>query len=135
MKITVGQAAKETGKSKSTISRAIKSGRLSAAKDGTGFLIDPSELFRVYGAPVAQPMTQPRAQPPETQATEIAVLRAQLEARTEVEALLRDTVEDLRQRLTRAELLLTDQRAKPDAAQADPGPTSPSLWRRLFGQK
>lgn len=47
--LTLGQAAVETGMAKSAISRAIKSGRLSARKNETGsFEIDPAELFRVY---------------------------------------------------------------------------------------
>lgn len=49
MVYTLGEAAKATGKSKATISKAIKSGRISASKDDTGtFRIDPSELHRVY---------------------------------------------------------------------------------------
>lgn len=47
--LTLGQAAIETGMAKSAISRAIKSGRLSARKKENGsFEIDPAELFRVY---------------------------------------------------------------------------------------
>lgn len=47
--LTLSQAAKLTRKSKSTLNRAIKSGRLSAVRneDGT-FSIDPSELMRVF---------------------------------------------------------------------------------------
>jgi hypothetical protein len=49
MVYTLGEAAKATGKSKATISKAIKSGRISAKKGDTGaFAIDPSELHRVY---------------------------------------------------------------------------------------
>ena len=49
MVYTLGDAAKATGKSKATISKAIKSGRISAIKDETGtFQIDPAELHRVY---------------------------------------------------------------------------------------
>jgi hypothetical protein len=49
MSYTLGQAAKATGTSKPTLSRAIKSGRLSAQKQPDGsFVIDPAELHRVY---------------------------------------------------------------------------------------
>lgn len=49
MVYTLGEAAKATGKSKATLSKAIKIGRISARKDETGtFQIDPSELHRVY---------------------------------------------------------------------------------------
>ena len=51
MVYTLGEASKATGRSKSTISKAIKSGRISAKKGETGaFAIDPSELHRVYPA-------------------------------------------------------------------------------------
>ncbi|WP_170775905.1 hypothetical protein [Ruegeria lacuscaerulensis] len=47
--LSLGQAAKEVGVAKSTISKAIKDGRLSAEKlDNGSYKIDPSELFRVY---------------------------------------------------------------------------------------
>jgi excisionase family DNA binding protein len=47
--LSLRDAAQQTGVSKSTIFRAIKSGRLSAARtDEGGFAIDPAELFRVY---------------------------------------------------------------------------------------
>jgi hypothetical protein len=49
MVFTVGMAAKATGKSKSTISKAIKKGKISAARKPDGsYEIQPVELFRVY---------------------------------------------------------------------------------------
>ncbi len=49
MMLTLGQAAKEVGKSKTAISNAIKSGRVSAGRtESGGYQIDPAELFRVY---------------------------------------------------------------------------------------
>jgi len=46
--LSLREAAQQTGSNKSTIWRAIKSGRLSATRlDGGGFAIDPAELFRV----------------------------------------------------------------------------------------
>lgn len=46
---TMGQAAKEVGTSKTSIHRAIKSGKLSASRNDDGtFSIDPAELFRAY---------------------------------------------------------------------------------------
>ena len=51
MRYTLGQAAKAVGKSKSTLSRAIKKGKISAEHDAHGqFAIDPAELHRVYPA-------------------------------------------------------------------------------------
>lgn len=46
---TLGTAAKATGKSKTTIQRAITKGQLSADKlQNGGYSIDPSELHRVF---------------------------------------------------------------------------------------
>jgi hypothetical protein len=49
MYFSLGQAAKETGKSKSVIYNALKSGRLSGRHNDKGeWEIDPAELFRVF---------------------------------------------------------------------------------------
>jgi DNA-binding transcriptional MerR regulator len=49
MGYTLGQAAKATGVSKMTLSRAIKKGIISASKNESGgYIIDPSELHRVF---------------------------------------------------------------------------------------
>jgi excisionase family DNA binding protein len=51
LRYTAGQAAKVTGKSVPTITRAIAKGKLSAEKTATGgYLIDASELHRVFPA-------------------------------------------------------------------------------------
>jgi len=114
-RLSIGEAARLTGKSKSTISRAVKSGRISAARDGNRVLIDPSELARVFDATVAQPLQSNDAQPPATTPrhptsdaleTEIRMLREMLDRE-------RETVDDLRQRLTRAQAVIEDHRQKP----------------------
>ena len=48
MFLTLGEAAKQTGFSKATLSRAIKDGKLSATRstETQSFKIDPAELFR-----------------------------------------------------------------------------------------
>lgn len=49
MAYTLGQAARAANVSKTTIQRAIKSGRLSASRQLDGsYLIDPAELHRVF---------------------------------------------------------------------------------------
>jgi hypothetical protein len=49
MELSLGQAAKVTGLGKTTLTRAIKAGRLSATRREDGsYAIDPSELSRVY---------------------------------------------------------------------------------------
>jgi hypothetical protein len=49
---SLAQAAKATGKSKPTIMRAIKAGKVSAMRrDDGSYQIDPAELHRVYPVP------------------------------------------------------------------------------------
>lgn len=51
VEVSASQAAKKVGKSVPTITRAIKNGKLSAnPRDGGGWIIDTSELFRVWPA-------------------------------------------------------------------------------------
>jgi len=98
-------AAQQAGTSKSTILRAIKSGRLSAAKTAAGgYEIDPAELSRVYSPKpstvAAQRSTQRSAghdAPPDAPATvapETAVLIAVMEANVKA---LKAMVDELRQ--------------------------------------
>jgi len=48
--MSLKEAAEAVGKDPSTLSRAVKSGRLSCSKDSSGQRIfDPAELMRVYG--------------------------------------------------------------------------------------
>src|SRR3954470_14656037 len=59
--VTLGEAARLTRLNKSTVSRAVKSGRLSATRrDDGSFLVDIAELERVFtirAAPAASPTT------------------------------------------------------------------------------
>lgn len=49
MRYTLGQAARATGKSKTTIQRAVAKGLVSGEKGQNGeYRIDPSELHRVF---------------------------------------------------------------------------------------
>ncbi len=49
MSYTLNEAAKATGKSKTTIHRALKSGKVSAVKrDNGAYAIEPAELHRVF---------------------------------------------------------------------------------------
>ena len=99
MTYTLGTAAKATGKSKPTIQRAIKSGKISAKKNENGtYAIDPAELHRVY-PPVSsnsnESGTVKQSETPNSNGMlqrEIELLREQLDRE-------RDTVTDLRRRL------------------------------------
>jgi len=107
MKFSLTQAAKQVGKSKPTISKAIKTGRLSAVKVGNGYEIDAAELFRVYPKQQANISTGQT-----TDETRVALL--ELEAKMLRQQLEReqDTVADLRTRLDKAEALITDARPR-----------------------
>jgi len=59
MYLTLGQAAKEAGVAKSTISKALASGKLSyREKSSEGYKIDPAELFRVYPKTTKTPVDE-----------------------------------------------------------------------------
>ena len=126
---TLGTAAKHVGKSKPTISKAIKDGKLSATKVNGVYQIDPSELDRAF----------PRNSPSEAQ---IAPLRASSRSIDVALAEQRNShleaaVEDLRARLDemKAERDQAVQDAREDRARVvalleDQRPKS--LWSKLF---
>jgi excisionase family DNA binding protein len=141
--LTLGQAAKEVGKSKTTLTNAIKSGRMSATKlEGGQYSIDPAELFRVY-SPVDRQLDSQcaRHSTPEIDANlhlETDLLRDLIEqVKSERDDLRRrlDEAESSRQRmeseLTRLTLLITDQ-SKP---KNPPSTKKGELWQKLFGNK
>ncbi len=103
MSYTLGDAAKATGKSKTTLHRAIKSGKISANKavDGS-YSIDPAELHRVFPpATVATPVAPLQRNEPEQSGNTLETLRIQLEMlekeRERERALLQETIADLRE--------------------------------------
>lgn len=130
MKLSASQAAQAVGKSIPTITRAIKSGKISAERllQG-GYAIDPSELHRVWPAVTKSDNMSGNMSGHETPRetgmleAEIQMLRekiAEIEAERERERRqLSETVDDLRRRLDsegverRALMaLITDQREK-----------------------
>lgn len=119
MVYTLGEAAKATGKSKATISKAIKSGRISASKGETGvFAIDPSELHRVYPATVDIEHEETHIFPQVNSKDDglIRELQARLDAAqerlTDKESVIADLKEDRDKWRQQATTLLTDQRPK-----------------------
>lgn len=118
MYLSLGQAAKETGKSKSVISKALHSGRLSGKKNDKGeWEIDPAELFRVFTKQNDLERKKEQNGTPENPAQnallqqEIRHLREQLDRERELNRDLNrrlDAENEERRKLT---LLLTDQRA------------------------
>lgn len=130
MSYTLGEAAKAVGKSKTTLHRAIKSGKISASRaDDGSYVIEPSELHRLFpsvtpgttGAPLHRNDT-------EQQSYNLGTLRIQMEMqekeRERERALLQETIADLREDRDKwrqqATALLEDKRPN-------------GFWRKLFG--
>jgi hypothetical protein len=140
MQFSLSQAAKETGKGKSSIHRAIKSGKLSAQRheDGT-YSIDAAELFRAFPPAPPQPVPErgmePHQEPPATPTVTEEVLRVRVEMLTAQLEREQDTVADLRRRLDRAEERILVLSHSPVTAPVAPAaasiqPTSPKPHRR-----
>jgi excisionase family DNA binding protein len=132
--LSLREAAELAGTSKSTIFRAIKAGKLSAARlEDNGFAIDPAELCRVYppknavaGKQSAQHLTGHGApvagmagNDPEL-ATRVAVMEAELAGLKAMVSELRTSRDQWQTQAERVTLALA-------------GPERPSLWKRLVG--
>lgn len=127
---TLGEAARATGKSKPTIAKAIRTGRLSAARGHDGsYQIDEAELYRVYPVNEQVNGNPLRSLTPgetgftgsnlaTTAASELEKWKALAVEREETIRELRVDKEDLRRRLDQATALLTDQRSPPRATTA-----------------
>jgi hypothetical protein len=132
--LTLGQAAKECGKQKSTLLNAINKGRLSASKDDKGqWQIDPAELFRVF------PVQHQNEHPNEHRETHIehhetAQHLAELLERER--KLLLEQIADLKAdrdewRRQATMLLSHDRSVQPEPVTK---PEASLLWRKLFGR-
>src|SRR3954449_4171168 len=76
--VPIKVAAELAGRDRSTILRAIESGKLSASKSEVGhYLIDPAELERVYGA-LRNPVVQTDAMPLDAHAAHTVALEREL---------------------------------------------------------
>lgn len=97
MRYTLGTAAKATGKSKTTIQRAISNGKISATKSKEGgYSIDPSELHRVFPMlkhdTVSDTPNVDTTRPPD----ETPVLRAKIAALEEMLSREREALDEVR---------------------------------------
>lgn len=130
MKYSLSDAAKATGKNKTTIQRAIKNGKISATKGDSGaYAIDPAELHRVFPPATSQRdasrgksnATQRPVGVFETNALEriaelereLAVAQSRTVSLEEQRQQMTDTIEDLRGRLDRSEDRATTLLAAP----------------------
>jgi hypothetical protein len=124
MTLSLGQAAKEVGLDKSTLSRAIKRGKLSAQRtDSGGYAIDPAELFRVFPPASQKPpaLNPPMPTPPEA-LVENRELRIKLEA---AELRLREKDEEIRDLRRRLDAESDERRKLTLRLLAPPPPLSP----------
>ena len=124
MSYSLSDAAKATGKNRTTIQRAIKSGKISASKNENGaYEIAPSELHRIFPAIAQRSAQQPKETegngPQQGDATS-ETLRIRLEMlekeRDRERAQLEETIADLREDRDKwrqqATALLEDHRSR-----------------------
>lgn len=159
MQFTLSRAAKEAGISKSTLSKALSSGRISGERQEDGsFRIEPAELFRVFPKRTAEHVRETGLvtvrEPPEKQgeqpAADVAILQLKVQMLEEQLAreralheqdrdTARETVADLRKRLDRSEervLALTvvpSPPAAPPATVAEVATPAPAVPPRPRG--
>jgi excisionase family DNA binding protein len=139
MAYTLKQAAEATGKTKTTILRAIKSGKISAIRHEVtnSWLIEPAELHRLYPQRSASEARSDAEYNHASQekTVEIELLREMLAERDRRVADKDAVIDELRRQLTAADeerrttlrqltALLTDQRAKSPDVIVTPPPAS-----------
>ena len=126
MSYTLGQAAKACGRSKMTLARAIKAGRISATRTETGtFAIDPAELHRVYPLASNGAGTMGRDATGEVTGGPAVSLADLLVERDRLVTEQAETIRDLRRRLDLADQRLT-------TLLVDRRPRGFLGWRRWF---
>lgn len=122
MSYTLGEAAKAVGKSKTTLHRAIKSGKFSASKaDDGSYVIEPSELHRLYPSVTVGTSDAPlQRDDAEQHNNDLGTIRIQMKMqekeRERERALLQEIIADLREDRDKwrqqATALLEDKRPK-----------------------
>lgn len=129
-RLTIGQASRSSGYSKSTISRACKEGRISFTREGNTILIEQSELDRVF--PAKRDATPPQnvlsnesniaAQPTGTALEmallqqEVNALRAALDRERQAVEREREISDNLARQMEALSRLITDARPQVEAA-------------------
>ena len=119
MFFSLGQAAKECGKSKATISKYIKNGKLSASLQDNGrYRIDASELFRVFPKSEQETVKNEQSQTPKINSvnsqleTEVELLRERLTDKNDVINDLRKRLDDENEERRKLTMMITDMRDK-----------------------
>jgi len=140
----LGTAAKAVGKAKSTISKDVKRGKISATRNPDGSVsIDPAELFRVY-APVVEQATGARTvhsndrQPVETgsgNGVEVELLRERVAEQAETIRYLKqrlDAEADERRRVQERLTALLTHRSSSSVPAVQSATVRVAWWRRWF---
>lgn len=124
--LSLSRAAKLAGKSKSTINRAIKTGKISATRHEDGsYSIDPAELARAFDVEPLEGAKRRDTEPDETLLLErIAALEAMLNREREISSDLKEDRDRWRQQAT----LLTDQRSTTNVE------SGWQFWRKKFAR-
>jgi excisionase family DNA binding protein len=146
MTYTLNQAARRVGKGKSTLLRAVHSGKLAAIRDElTGsWLIEASELHRLYPLPVhdgainadhGAPRTTHEPERTTPLAARIAALEVDRERERDAIRVRDEMIADLRRRLDESERERREQAARIVALLTDQRPASallPATARRSW---
>lgn len=137
MKFSLGTAAQATGKGKTTIHTAIKTGKLSATRNENGnYEIDAAELFRVYNPIKNVPKEHNSEQSRTSDRTdvlnkEIESLKQQLERERFFTAELSKRLDDEASERKKLTLLLTHYTEIQEVKEKKKG----ILWNKIFKKR
>lgn len=145
MYLTLNEAAKQAGKSKSTISKYLKEGKLSyVEKTDDGYKIDPAELFRVFDKSehkeqsIEQSRTHDEHSKNKVLEKEIELLREQLKGKESENEKLWEKLDNAEKRIdkltdtiSQQTILLTDQRERPPQK---PVESPKGFWATILGK-
>jgi peptidoglycan hydrolase CwlO-like protein len=126
-KITLRQAVEQFDVSRPTLTKSLKSGKISGEKDAKGvWSVDPSELSRVYNPRhKEQESEQPSEQHKNT--PDFNYLQGKVDA-------LEAQIEDIKEQRDKAEERASNSDARLYGLLQDMRP-APSLLQRMFGRK
>jgi hypothetical protein len=134
-KINISQAAKMTGKTRTTIYKKIKSGELSAESGSDGNrLIDTAELLRVFGDLVTPDTVSMDVNDIHQETPQVRpLLERQISLLEAENKRLHEQIEADRREKERLLGLLEKQTLLLTQGQQEPAPKA-SFWRRVFGR-
>jgi hypothetical protein len=132
--LSMSEAAQQVGRSKTSIWRAIKAGRLSATRTDDGdYAIDPAELARAFRPEPVRAVTMERQETGRNGA-ETAVLKARLEAEERVSAELRDRLAYVTRQCDAWQAQAEQAMQQAQRLLPGPAPAKAGFWRRLRGR-